>query len=184
MMYQLTLFIMGMIASVLVIIVGLNTNDKSKATQYVFIGSIIVMGLFYVYAKYTCGPNPFTVKKMKPMAEKISEYIIKNGVPKSLKDIPGLPYRLEGCERDKEFDYQENCKFKNKTIELSFQHGKYTVDNVRFEKATIEMKKSVNNTTETGILIDFEKKNGKFVQVGNMSIYSGKDSGICSPMRQ
>ena len=138
---------------------------------------------FNAYYHHACGPNRSDVKVMKPMAEAISNYIVKHGIPESLKNIPDLPYRLEGCERDKEFDYQENCKFKNKTIELYFRHGKYTIDNKVYEEADLEMRHVVNNTTETGLLMGFEKKKGIFTLKGK-KIYSGKTSGICKPWRQ
>ena len=139
---------------------------------------------FNAYYHHACGPNSSDVKVMKPMAQKISAYIVKNGIPESLKDIPDLPYGLEGCERDKEFDYQENCKFKHKMINIYFRHGKYTIDNKTYEEADLEMRHVVNNTTETGLLVDFKKKNNSFIQLDKIKLYSGKTSGICKSWRQ
>ena len=139
---------------------------------------------FNAYYKHACGPNSADVKVMKPMAQAISDYIIKHGVPESLEDIPDLPYGLVGCERDKEYDYQENCKFKNQTIELYFRYGKYMINKKMQEEVNMEMRKIVNNITETGLLVDFKKKNNSFIQLGKIKLYSGKTSGICKPWRQ
>lgn len=165
-----------------IIVVGMFMGYKES----IVVISSFIFGIwgFNPYYKHACGPNSADVKVMKPMAEKISAYIVKHGIPKSLKDIPDLPYGLEGCERDAEFDYQENCKFENKMINLFFRHGKYTIDNKIYEEASLEMRHVVNNTTETGLLMEFKKKNNNFLQIDKIKIYSGKSSGICKSWRQ
>ena len=170
-----------MMALIAGLIVYISIAKREKRAVLI---SVVLIGSFFLYVNYNCGPNRADVKVMKPMAEKISAYIVKNGIPKSLKDIPDLPYGLEGCERDKEFDYQENCKFENKIINIYFRHGKYTIDDKIYEEANLEMRHVVNNTTETGLLMEFEKKNNSFSQIGKIKIYSGKTDGICNPMRQ
>ena len=170
--------LMGLIA---ILIVYISVAKKKKRALLI---SVMILGMFYLYVRHTCGPNSSDVKVMKPMAQKISAYIVKHGIPKSLKDIPDLPYGLEECEKDKEFDEQENCKFKHKMINLYFRHGKYTIDNKVYEEANLKMRHVVNNTTETGLLMEFEKKEGEFLLKDKIKIYSGKTSGICNPMRQ
>jgi hypothetical protein len=165
---------------VILFVISVIVTNKDKIHTII----IVTIGAFYLFSKIYCGPNYFDVRVMKPMAEKISDYIVKNGIPESLKDIPDLPYGLEGCERDKEFDYQENCKIENKMMNLYFKHGKYTIDDKIYEEANLEMRHVVNNTTKTGLLMEFEKKNNSFVQVDEVKIYSGKTDGICNSMRQ
>jgi len=168
----------------LVVFVVVGGKHGLKGVGVSILVFIVNLVMFNAYYNFTCGPNSADVKVMKPMAEKISDYIVKHGIPKSLKDIPDLPYGLEGCERDKEFDYQENCKIENKMMNLYFKHGKYTIDDKIYEEANLEMRHVVNNTTKTGLLMEFEKKNNSFVQVDEVKIYSGKTDGICNSMRQ
>ena len=80
-----------------------------------------VLGVFGFNALYhhTCGPNSADVKVMKPMAEKISDYIVKNGIPKSLKDIPDLPYGLVGCRKNSIF-LIDLYFYKNEQFERGF----------------------------------------------------------------
>jgi hypothetical protein len=136
---------------------------------------------------------------MKPMAEKIADYIVENGIPESLKDIPDLPYRLEGCERSVTYRKQvdvsyrdtkkkedasfaiinEGCRFvyKQNTYKVHFRfEDDYEIENddrgdidIRFEKTTV------------GTLLKSE--NGKLNYDG---IATGFDNrfGFCAALKQ
>jgi len=87
-----------------------DTKDPLKKKTLLFLKKMgvyvpVAIAVFYLafrllmgYFEKECGPNPEDVKVMKPQAEVITNYILENGIPKSLSEIPGLPYGLEGCE--------------------------------------------------------------------------------------
>jgi len=153
-----------------------------------------VLGVFGFNALYhhTCGPNSADVKVMKPMAEKISDYIVKNGIPESLKDIPDLPYGLVGCEKETTYgplvktyiteDAQwenntEMCNFKNITIRLSLDKSLENKD----EKMNGTLRMRSRNETTLYSFIEQDQDN-KFTF--NSIRFSGKKSGICKAWRQ
>jgi len=182
-MYMFILLVMVFIASTIVIIVGLNTDEENKVVIWLFGGFTIIIIGFYTYAKMTCGPNYFDVRVMKPMAEKISDYIVKNGIPKSLKDIPNLPYELERCQMKTNQDSSrtELCSINN-YIEVIFDYGEFAIDKINYKEAHLEMK---NYVSKTGLLADFTNNdNSSFILDGEIGIYSSKTSAICNSMRQ
>jgi hypothetical protein len=121
--------------------------------------------------KHTCGPNSADVKVMKPMAEAISSYIIKHGVPKSLEDIPGLPYRLEGCERKQE--NLEECYF-------NFKNNRYESELYVLGGIYIEI---YNNVSQTGLNYSLRKNSEEKWKISKKA-FGSNISGICNPMRQ
>jgi len=137
----------------------------------IYIVSLVGFNYFY---NYTCGANNAEVKVMKPMAQKISDYIVKNGIPKSLKDIPDLPYGLEECKKTQE--NLEQCIFykNNKEYEAEI----YILGNVYIE---IYCKK-----TETGLRYELEKNttSNQWIILEKDITYSSKSFGICDPMNQ
>jgi len=160
--------------------------------------SVVLIGSFFLYVNYSCGPNRADVKVMKPMAEKISAYIIKHGIPESLKDIPDLPYRLEGCEKKmyylnkaskivndeqyaSELHIKEICRIKY-DIKIEQRIDKMFVDSKEiFVQISFQNKK-----TETGAVVSWSKDidSNHFMLFQKLKLYSGKSSGICNPMRQ
>ena len=74
------------------------------ATLFIFIGLFLVLRFVY------CRPNYFVVKTAKPVAEKIADYIVKNGIPKSLDEIPNLPYKLTNCKRTHKYTKEVGLK--------------------------------------------------------------------------
>ena len=69
---------------------------------------VIYIALFYIggfhYAhtyKRQCSPNAEDIKLMTPQAEVITNYILQNGIPKSMAEIPNVPYKLENCVRER-----------------------------------------------------------------------------------
>jgi hypothetical protein len=100
--------ILVILLSVFVVVGGKHSLKGVGVSILVFIVSLV---MFNAYYNFTCGPNYFDVRVMKPMAEKISDYIVKNGIPKSLKDIPDLPYGLEGCKGEQNYYKFDNKEF-------------------------------------------------------------------------
>jgi len=164
---------------------------------------LVLFGLLLLARFVGCGPDSADVKVMKPMAEKISEYIVKNGIPKSLKNIPDLPYELEGCKgkqtyykfdnkaftnievslkKDAEFKViDETCYFANKAkhyyIELN--------EDYTFRDSGSLIIKIKNDNSGTGIQYFFkidQKDNVYIERKGNP--YGSKTSGICFQLRQ
>ncbi len=131
--------------------------------------------LFVVLRMFLCGPDQSDVRVMKPMAEKISQYIIKNGIPESLKDIPDLPYKLEGCNKPQ--DNVEDCTFFVKDYRYSLELYEMGGGDL-----SIRIK---NRATKTGVDIGLRRNNKEsqwfFVEEKS---FSSKRSGVCSPMKQ
>jgi hypothetical protein len=180
-----------------VIVAGLKTSNDSKLVVKLFLGLSIFIGGFYVYAKMTCGPNSADVKVMKPMAEKISAYIVKNGIPKSLKDIPDLPYGLEGCERSEVYtkhrkivylqqkastgNFDNKCYFlKKRNKYIINSHFTYLYDSKECE-GMIEI---LNLNTETILRNSYKCVEDMKLLMYKQTIGSQKDDGICNPLRQ
>jgi len=136
-----------------------------------FISYALILISYHLYVSYSCGANSADVKVMKPMAEAVSSYIIKNGIPKSLEDIPNLPYELEGCERERD---NKKCKFLNYQIKLyRFSKNIYGLDLTSIKNRTI-------------ITYSYDVVGNRFSLDKNRYpiIGSQKDTGICNPMRQ
>jgi len=155
--------------------------------------SVVMIASFFLYVNYSCGPNRSDVKVMKPMAEKISAYIVKNGIPESLKDIPDLPYGLEGCKKEiidgynrkpqkyitkntNWIEIEEICYFKSIAIHLKLNKdfkSKITEWNGSFKMI------SDNNTSFFSWINPSE--NGKIV-FENFG-FTGKKTGICNEIQ-
>ena len=153
----------------------------------------IFVGLFFVLRFVSCGPSYSDMKKMNPMINAIGNYIARNGIPKSLNDIPNLPYELSGCKRN---DYYENyktdkhvskdnaqmhqieeiCYFKN--IKLEFGITNY------LENSEISGMIKMVSDNKTVMSEGFETKNGKTFELDEINAGSYKNSGICRSLRQ
>jgi len=157
---------------VVFVVVGGKEGIKGVGVSiFVFIVSFASFSYFH---KHACGPNSADVKVMKPMAQKISDYIVKNGIPESLKDIPDLPYGLEECEKTQK--NLEQCIFykNNKEYEAEI----YILGNMDI---TMRCRKS-----KTGLRYELENNttSNQWTILKKDIAYSGKSSGICDPMNQ
>ncbi len=165
---------MGFIILIILVIVLLIYTLFSKRKKRALLVSLGIIVGYILYTNHACGPDSGDVKVMKPMAQAISEYIVKHGIPKSLKDIPDLPYELEECKREqKNFElcifYKNNKKYKTEMYILGY--------------IAISI---YSRQTETGLRYELAKdtltKHWKISE--RDKAYSGKISGICNPMRQ
>ncbi len=170
-----------LIGLVFALIIYISLAKKKKRALLI---SIAILGLYHLYVRYSCGPNPWDVRVMKPMANAISNYIVKHGIPKSLSEIPGLPYRLEGCKREENNgSIHEDCSFKanDRSINVEFRMGDYTIDRVNHKKIVMTMR---NEKSETGVHVYLKNTNNTSFVLQGMGFYSGRADGICNPMRQ
>lgn len=172
---------------------------------------VVSFMMFHYYYKYACGPNRIDVKVMQPMAEKISDYIVKYGIPKSLKDIPDLPYNLEGCKKNITFKKytgsedidvynqdeatykieEENCIYSN--YGRIYKVGTYLNQDFTDTKFKYLNLKIYRDESKTGVAYDLEydQKNRKWKmehsldeKYQNIRIYDNKTSGICHQLKQ
>ena len=201
-LHPLIIPIVIMLFVISMIIAGVTVGYKGVI---VTIGSFVFGCLgFNPYYHYACGPNSSDVKVMKPMAQKISEYIVKNGIPESLKDIPDLPYALEGCEKKVEFikhmiakdikinnsknaTYEivdEKCNFtlSNRFYEVYSHRYKY-FDNSKYESMTLRV---YQYDSKTGVEYDlkYDKKWKMENNYESIRVYDNKTDGICKPWKQ
>jgi len=164
---------------------------------------IVMWAMLLLIRFFSCGSDGADVKVIKPMAEKISEYIVKNGIPESLKDIPGLPDELEGCVRESYYD-----KFDKKTLNyikipskegadtkviiqkcyFNHQSKKYTLSingNYEFDYGGKFIMDIKNYTSETGIQYFFKlDAKGQIYLERKGNPYSSKINGWCTQMKQ
>ncbi len=180
--------------SVVVVIYAFFTSNKKRAYL-----ALLLPFIFYIYSKIHCGPCLRDMIIMQPMAEKISAYIIKHGIPERLEDIPDLPYRLEGCVR--KVEYSDNEKKVNSIKEAVY--GNFSMDCMIFAK-TKKYSFSLlftyiytdsdctgnfeifNPSSKTVLNYSYDCKNMQIVlyEKHGKTIGSSKTDGICNPMRQ
>ena len=151
------------------------------------------MAFSYKYQK-ECGPDSADVKVMKPMAKAISDYIVKHGIPKSLSEIPNLPYRLEGCEREEYYsgaygkkvpkreafgyDIDIQCKTER---DITVTVGSF----IDFEDNTTYMGVNFESPNRTVYGISMQKKaNETTYEIEEDKPVRFKSDGICNPLKQ
>jgi len=164
-----------------------------------FLGWVIALP-FIALALYTaarfvkCRPDSEVVRVATPMVEKIADYIVEHGVPESLADISGVPYKLEGCSRKvvywtatrprKIVDNKENADYIviHESCPLNID-SKQLLLNLRFTKSfrfrNVGHGKLDIRIEKTSVGISFEtNKNGKLIR---KKIGSGFDNrfGFC-----
>ena len=179
-----------LILIIIVLFVYILVSKKKKRAWLISLG-IIATYHFVVFCN--CGPNIWDIRVMKPMAKAISNYIVKHGIPKSLNDIPNLPYRLEGCKRE---EYYQNLEsYDHVPKEKADLHQIREIcyfTNVRLKlRVTKELDSTeiggnirILSSNETVLVEHFNTKDGEHFKFSKIDIGSSKTSGICSPMRQ
>ena len=89
------------------------------------LGIVLVLYIIIIFiGVYTnhrdCSPNKEDLAIMTPMAEAISNYIIKNGIPNSMRSISNLPYKFTICRKSN--PNGEICFYeKNNTQNISYE---------------------------------------------------------------
>jgi len=190
-----------LVALIVMAIVFIVVSKNKKRAMLISVG---VIGVYHLYVSHSCGPNSADVKVMKPMAEKISAYIVKNGIPKSLKDIPDLPYRLERCKSkqtyykfdNKKFAYievflkedaesnmrDETCHFK-KNNRSYYIHiiGKYDFIS---DKKSLDINIGNKNSKTWDNLTFYSDKNKTIFVDKEINFGSSNTSGICNTLKQ
>jgi len=185
------LMLMAMI--VVMVVVLFVQLVRQKPIKKLLLSYLLILGSFHLFVSYSCGPNSADVKVMKPMAQKIADHIVAHGIPKSLADIPDLPYGVEGCERSEEYhDYKSNIVVKNKAMiykireKCNYANGNISI----YFGVTLWLKDNtwdgmlkLTSSNETVLFYPFESDNNKTFKFDDMDIGSRKDDGICNPMR-
>ena len=158
--------LMGLIA---ILIVYISVAKKKKRALLI---SVVILGMFYLYVRHTCGPNQADVKVMTPMAEAISNYIVKHGMPDNLEDIPILPYKI----------------YQNKNDDPSFYYFQVGGDKYTIFKKSQNMLELSSDTKRgngyTWLWLIFEiDKNGDY-SLKRKEFFLAHTSGICSTLKQ
>ncbi len=204
------LSLIGLMVVTLVVMAVMRKGWKRiLQTLLSFIGAIVLLNYYVVK---TCGPNSKDVELMTPQAEVITKYILKNGIPKFMADIPNLPYKLENCNREiwypKRIDevIEAKCVFiaNDRTYDVSIRfaanYKQQYINDLSINILNSETLRSgggdltfYNQETETGMdyNYEFDGENKKWVydyfyvrgKRNNPQIYSTKNDGICNPMR-
>jgi len=166
---------------------------RRKPVKKLLISYVVILVVYNLYVNYTCGPNRSDVKVMKAMTEAIKAHIAKNGIPKSLEDIPNLPYKLKGCKREEyyqnydSYDHvpkekatlhqiEEKCHFENIDLELGLTE--------KLESLKIGGYLSMFSNNKTELSLHLRAIDGKHFTFDEIDIGSSKSTGICNPMRQ
>jgi len=123
---------------------------RRKPVKKLLLSYVAIFVGYHLYVSYTCGPNRSDVKVMKPMADAITKYLLKNGIPKSLDEIPNLPYKLEGCKGNDSKD--KSCIFYT-------NNRRYNIKLVKYLEISYDLRVFAPNSY-TGILVDFKIVNG------------------------
>ena len=58
---------------------------------------VLIVVIFNISKQLLCSPDEKVKEVALPLAKIVIKHIEKNGVPKSLKDIKGVPYKLKNC---------------------------------------------------------------------------------------
>lgn len=84
-----------------------------KILRWIIGTPLVLFGLLLLARFALCRPSYSVVKTATPMVEKIADYIVEHGVPESLDEIQGLPYKLEGCRKEVTHRKQVGISYEN-----------------------------------------------------------------------
>lgn len=169
-----------------------------KILKWIIALPFIALALFVLARFALCRPSYSVVKTATPMVEKMADYIVKQGMPESLDDIPDLPYKLEDCKKNIKYrkmgipvvdvDSKEKSDFSISTESCHFSvNGKFYDINFWFNKDYKDTKNTNGNidihSDKTSVGIDFNMIDGKLV---HDSVGTGFDNrfGFCRQFRQ
>lgn len=163
-----------LVLMVVTLVIMLILQQGIKRILLTFGGFLIVIGIFYLYVVKTCGPNPKDVEVMTPQTEVITNYVLKNGVPKSMQEIPNLPYQWDRCERT------------SKNVEWCYFHvnGNSYGSRLYFLTGSEIFIRTYNEKSETGVSTSLKYQSNDIRFIPKLTPYSTKHDGVCNPMRQ
>ncbi len=157
----------------------------------------IALALFIAARYMFCGPNREVVKVAKPIAKIIADDIVKNGIPESLAYIEGLPYKLEGCKRERIFwkakrprqivQYEKDADYVVISESCSFQKNDKTYNlNIRFTEQYQGDLKIYNSETYTGLDVSFNvnKDSNTYTYHSIGDGYAKHHGVLCSSFKQ
>jgi len=200
---EIDMFKLFLVLGIIVFLIVLPFVVKDKRIFFLWIGGLAVwiIGLT-VLNRIACGPNSHDVKIMKPQAKVIVDYIVKNGIPKSLGDIPDLPYVLVECNRQEAYmakhssdivksrkdaggiKVKEKCFFKKEDklyrVKLRF-FDSYTFTTNSGGEVNVH---SLASKTSISYTLKINKRNNWKIDKYSPHIYSTNDTGICRTFRQ
>jgi len=173
-----------------------------KVIAGIVLTPIIIIMIWSILRLFACNPDREVVKVASPVAKIIADDILKNGIPKSLKDIDGLPYALEECKRSDVFkkstapttivstkeqaDFgirEEKCFFI--TNKMHYHVAIFFTEDFKTKDNTSGSLTIFNGETRTGIdyHFDYSKETNKFILKKGYydypRIYDSKKTGIC-----
>lgn len=143
-----------------------------KILGWIIATPFIALALFVAARYMFCGPDREVIRVAKPVVKIIADDIVKNGIPESLADIEGLPYRLEGCKKT---NTKESCIFildkETYYVEMTFN------DIVAYSRIEIWRDK-----THIGTSIHKQSNgNTSYSRIWDDAFYF---SGLCGPLKQ
>ena len=170
-----------------------------KILKWIIAIPFVVLVLFVLARFAFCRPNYSVVKTATPMVEKMADYIVNQGMPDSLEQIPDLPYMLNQCEKN--ITYEKEGELRDIKV-----HKKEEADWVIYKEECnfihkeepyilklwfIKHYKSIQSThgyldieqCKTSVGTSFVYEDGKLISVG---IGSNLDTrfGFCRPFKQ
>ena len=174
----------------------------SKKKKRAWLISLGIITAYHFYVSCSCGLDRRDIKVMESMAKTISEYILKKGIPKSLGDIPNLPYKLNGCQREKYYESETgkrvskdeaykyvqitDCKT-TRNISVHFRIANYFKGDEYIEANSTYISIDCKSPNRTYYEIGLNKESNKTdFYVDTVRVYKYPDSYnmICSSMRQ
>ena len=159
---------LGLTFLVVVLFVYVLFSKKKKRALVIFFG---VVTAWSFYALCNCEPSFKDIKVMQPMAKAISNYIVKHGIPKSLSEIPGVPYAIHRKKDNSGFYYFKASD--NKYI--VYQKARNMIE---FQSNT----KRGNGYTWLWLIYKIDRQ-GHY-SLSRKEYFLAHGSGICSSMRQ
>jgi len=169
-----------------------------KILGWIIATPFILLGLFILLRFLSCSPNREVVKVASPVVNQIADYIVKNGIPESLEDIPNIPYKLNKCsKKEVYYIYTEEVQ-KELATSMGVYLNCYFMENEKLYRIYLDFGKAKNNNWQLSGEVDIyndasytgvgtslnTKKNGTLYKEYSPSGYSHHNNGICSSFKQ
>lgn len=171
-----------------------------KIIGWIILIPFILWALFALAKFLFCGPDREVVKIASPVAKIIADEIMKNGIPESLKNIEGLPYSLEECEKKKVYKKQdiptrivqnkaeadfviieEKCNFKNR--DNIYLVNIFFTDRMQSKLNIIGDVEIISSNTRIGYRLNYDE-NSKTLSSEGVHVLGINHSDFCNFGRQ